>query len=77
MDTDGDELRNRLLPCGRHRIWKCTIPLGIRQGQAPAGECTNLHGFRTEEELYRTVEEFAYVTYNHLRPHSYNGYRTP
>lgn len=40
-------------------------------------ECTNLHGFRTEEELYRTVEEFAYVTYNHLRPHSYNGYRTP
>ncbi len=28
-------------------------------------ECTNLHGFRTEEELYRTVEEFAYVTYNH------------
>lgn len=40
-------------------------------------ECTNLYEFRTEEELYRTVEEFAYVTYNHVRPHSYNGYRTP
>ena len=40
-------------------------------------ECTNLYKFRTEEELYRTVEEFAYVTYNHIRPHSYNGYRTP
>jgi transposase InsO family protein len=40
-------------------------------------ECTNLYEFRTEEELYQTVEEFAYVTYNHVRPHSYNGYRTP
>ena len=40
-------------------------------------ECTNLYEFRTEEELYRSVEEFAYVTYNHVRPHSYNAYRTP
>lgn len=23
------------------------------------------------------VEEFAYVDYNHVRPHSFNGYRTP
>lgn len=40
-------------------------------------ECTNLYEFRTEQELYQTVEEFAYATYNHVRPHSYNGYRTP
>ena len=40
-------------------------------------ECTNLYEFRPEEDLYRTVEEFAYATYNHVRPHSYNGYRTP
>ena len=40
-------------------------------------ECTYLYDFRTEDDLYRTVEEFAYVTYNHVRPHSYNGYRTP
>lgn len=40
-------------------------------------ECTNLYEFRTEEQLYQTVEEFAYVTYNHVRPHSYNGYKTP
>lgn len=39
-------------------------------------ECTNLYEFRTEEELYQTAEEFAYVTYNHVRPHSYNGHRT-
>ncbi len=40
-------------------------------------ECTNLYEFQTEETLYQTVEEFAYVTYNHVRPHSFNGYRTP
>lgn len=40
-------------------------------------ECTNLYTFKTEEMLYQTVEEFAYVTYNHLRPHSFNGYLTP
>ena len=40
-------------------------------------ECTNLYEFRTEEALYQTVEEFAYINYNHVRPHSYNRYRTP
>lgn len=40
-------------------------------------ECTNLYSFQTEESLYQTVEEFAYVTYNHVRPHSFNEYRTP
>ena len=40
-------------------------------------ECINLYEFKTEESLYQAVEEFAYVTYNHVRPHSYNGYKTP
>ena len=40
-------------------------------------ECVNLYEFQTEESLYQAVEEFAYVTYNHVRPHSYNGYKTP
>jgi len=31
-------------------------------------ECTNLYEFRTEKELYQTMEEFAYATYNHVRP---------
>ena len=39
-------------------------------------ECTKLYEFREESALYQTVEEFAYVTYNHMRPHSYNGYKT-
>ena len=37
----------------------------------------NQHEYRAEDELCETVEEFAYMTYNHVRPHSYNGYLTP
>ena len=33
--------------------------------------------FETEEVLYQKVEELAYVDYHHVRPHSFNGYRTP
>lgn len=40
-------------------------------------ECTNLYEFATEESLYQKVEEFAYVDYNHVRPYTFNGYRTP
>ncbi|MDL2301059.1 IS3 family transposase [Lachnospiraceae bacterium OttesenSCG-928-D06] len=40
-------------------------------------ELINLHYYHTDEELNTAVEEFAYVTYNHVRPHSYNGYKTP
>lgn len=39
--------------------------------------CVNLYEFSTEESLYEAVEEFSYVIYNHVRPHSYNGYKTP
>lgn len=35
------------------------------------------HYYRTDEELYTAIEEFAYVQYNHVRPHSYNNYKTP
>ena len=35
------------------------------------------HSYHTEKELYAAVEEFAYVHYNHVRPHSYNNYKTP
>lgn len=40
-------------------------------------EWTDLYRYRTDEELYKSVEEFAYVIYNHVRPHSYNKYKTP
>lgn len=37
--------------------------------------CTNLYEFATEESFCRKVEESAYVDYNYVRPHSFNGYR--
>ena len=40
-------------------------------------ECTNLCDFKTEQSLYQAVEEFAYIEYNYVRPHSYNNYATP
>ena len=40
-------------------------------------ECTNLREFQTEESLYQTIEEFAYVEYNYAHPHSFNNYATP
>lgn len=48
-----------------------------RYFNTPKNECTNLYKFQTKEALCQAVEEFAYVRYNHVRPHSYNDYRTP
>ena len=35
------------------------------------------HDYQSDEALYSAIEEYAYVTYNHTRPHSYNNYQTP
>ena len=35
------------------------------------------HDYKSEQELYEAIESFAYVAYNHVRPHAYNNYRTP
>jgi transposase InsO family protein len=40
-------------------------------------ELINHHYYHSEEELYTSIEEFAYVHYNHVRPHSYDKYKTP
>ena len=40
-------------------------------------ELLNHHHYKDEKKLYNSIEEFAYVWYNHIRPHSYNGYKTP
>ena len=40
-------------------------------------ERLNLHYYHTDEELNTSIEEFAYIWYNHVRPHTYNNYRTP
>lgn len=40
-------------------------------------ELIYLHHYHTDEELNNSVEDFAYIKYNHVRPHSYNEYSTP
>ena len=40
-------------------------------------ELINEHSYKTEDALYQAIDDYAYVTYNHVRPHSYNGYKTP
>ena len=71
--------------CGSAHVTQSMSKAGHPYDNAPMeryfstlkNECTSLYEFRTEEELYQTVEEFAYAACNHVRPHSYNGYRTP
>jgi transposase InsO family protein len=40
-------------------------------------ELIYLHYYHSDEELDTAVGDFAYFWYNHVRPHSYNGYLTP
>ena len=40
-------------------------------------EYINLYEYETEDALYQAAEDFSYVEYNYVRPHSYNGYATP
>ena len=35
------------------------------------------HRYDTVEELDRAIHDFAYIWYNQIRPHSWNGFRTP
>ena len=40
-------------------------------------ELIYLYEYDTEEALYQAIEEFAYIEYNYIRPHSYHGYLIP
>jgi transposase InsO family protein len=40
-------------------------------------ELIYLHNYHDDNELDKSINDFAYVWYNHIRPHSYNGYKTP
>ena len=40
-------------------------------------ELIYLHFYHSDEELDCAVNDFAYVWYNHVRPYSFNAYRTP
>lgn len=40
-------------------------------------ELIYLHHYHNDNELYTAIEDFAYIHYNHVRPHAFNGYKTP
>ena len=71
--------------CEASRITQSMSKAGYPYDNAPMeryfntlkNELIYLHDYHTDEELETSIEEFAYVTYNHVRPHSYNDYRTP
>ena len=71
--------------CERMRITQSMSKAGYPYDNAPMERYFNTlkndliyeHSYKTEESLYQAIEEYAYVTYNHVRPHSYNGYKTP
>jgi Transposase and inactivated derivatives len=35
------------------------------------------HNYHTDEDLNEAVNDFAYIWYNHVRPHTFNGWLTP
>lgn len=41
------------------------------------GEFSKQTSFQTDEELNKAIMEYIYGYYNHIRPHSSNGYLTP
>ena len=71
--------------CGKLGIEQSMSKAGYPYDNAPMERYFNTlkndliyqHYYCTEDELYTAVEEFAYVQYNHVRPHSYNNYKTP
>lgn len=40
-------------------------------------ELTYHHYYHNDEELNEAINDFAYVWYNHVRPHTFNGWLTP
>ena len=71
--------------CERRGVTQSMSKAGCPYDNAPMeryfntlkNEEINLHEYHDEESLYRAVQSFAYTTYNHVRPHSYNDYLTP
>lgn len=71
--------------CAEHHVTQSMNKAGYPYDNAPMeryfntlkNELVYLHEYSDEDTLYRAIEEFAYVTYNHVRPHSHNGYLTP
>ena len=66
--------------CEASGITQSMSKAGYPYDNAPMERCFNTlkselvypHDYHTDEELETSIEKFEYVTYNHVRPHSYN-----
>ena len=71
--------------CTKHFIQQSMSRAGCPYDNAPMerfyntfkNEFYNIYSFRSDDELDERTYEFIYGKYNHKRPHSYNGGRTP
>lgn len=71
--------------CNSNKITQSMSKAGYPYDNAPMERYFNtlknewiyLHNYYTDKEINDSIDEFAYIHYNHVRPHSYNDYRTP
>ena len=71
--------------CESHGVKQSMSRAGCPYDNAPMeryintlkNELTKLYSFTSEEKLCDAVSDFAYVWYNHGRPHSYDNWLTP
>jgi putative transposase len=71
--------------CSSVGIKQSMSKAGCPYDNAPMERCfnslkaeeVNHHYYHDDDELTRAVDDYAYVWYNHLRPHTFNGGLTP
>ena len=71
--------------CEKHNIKQSMSKAGCPYDNSPMesfygtfkAEFIHKHRFTSDEQLNQETEEYVYGYYNHIRPHSSNGYLTP
>lgn len=71
--------------CEKHHVKQSMSKAGCPYDNAPMesfygtfkAEFIHKHRFTSDEELDRSTNDYVYGYYNHIRPHSSNGYLTP
>ncbi len=71
--------------CESVNVTQSMSKAGYPYGNAPVeryfntlkNELIYIHNYKNEKELYDAIDNFAYVTYNHERLHTYDNGRTP
>ena len=71
--------------CKKHGITQSMSKAGYPFDNAPMERYFNtlktellyVHEYKAEDELYKAINDFAYVWYNQNRTHTYNNHKTP